>query len=98
MRNSIYRRVSFRASFGYQEDRKETLRYIEFLISQGEFTEAFEVWKARLQEEKILPPSDGNLITNGGFEKEKILGGGFDWKIEEVKGAHNSLDRSIAFE
>ena len=97
-KESVRKAWGRKASFGYQEDRKETLRYIEFLISQGEFTEAFEVWKARLQEEKILPPSDGNLITNGGFEKEKILGGGFDWKIEEVKGAHNSLDRSIAFE
>jgi hypothetical protein len=35
---------------------------------------------------------------NGGFEKEKILGGGFDWKIEKVPGAEISSDPSMAFE
>ncbi|MGZ6203062.1 MAG: carbohydrate binding domain-containing protein, partial [Thermodesulfobacteriota bacterium] len=43
-------------------------------------------------------PSDGNLITNGGFEKEKILGGGFDWKIEKVPGAEITFDSSTSFE
>ena len=76
----------------------QTLRHIEFLISRGELNEAFQVWKARLQEEGLSAPSDGNLITNGGFEKEKILGGGFDWKIEKVPGAEISFDPSVAFE
>jgi hypothetical protein len=56
------------------------------------------VWKARLQEEGLSIPTDGNLITNGSFEKEKILGGGFDWKITEVKGAKVAFDRSVAFD
>jgi hypothetical protein len=86
------------SSFGYQADRGETLRHIEFLISKGEFNEAFQVWKARLREEGLPAPSDGNLVTNGGFEKEKILGGGFDWKIEKVSGAEVSFDSSTAFE
>ncbi len=86
-----------KGSFGYQADRKETLRHIEFLISRGDGDEAFKVWKARLQEEGIST-SDSDLITNGGFEKEKILGGGFDWKIEKVPGAEISFDPSIAFE
>jgi hypothetical protein len=37
-------------------------------------------------------------MTNGGFEKEKILGGGFDWKIEKVPGADTSFDLSSALE
>jgi len=86
-----------RGSFGYKADRIGTLRHIEFLISRGEGNEAFKVWKARLQEEGISL-SDSDLITNGGFEKEKILGGGFDWKIEKVPGAEISFDPSIAFE
>jgi hypothetical protein len=86
-----------KGSFGYQADREETLRHIEFLISRGDGNEAFKVWKARLQEEGISI-SDSDLITNGGFEKEKILGGGFDWKIEKVPGAEISFDPSIAFE
>ncbi|HXX34866.1 MAG TPA: carbohydrate binding domain-containing protein, partial [Thermodesulfobacteriota bacterium] len=87
-----------RFSFGYQVDRGQTLRHIEFLISRGEFNEAFQVWNSRLQEEALPISEDSNLITNGGFEKEKILGGGFDWKIEKVPGAEVSFDPSVAFE
>ena len=87
-----------RASYGVKSDRGETLRHIEFLITQGDLSEAFQVWKARLREEGLSVPSDGNLITNGGFEKKKILGGGFDWKITKVPGAEISFDPSMAFE
>jgi len=87
-----------RSSFGFQPDRGETVRYIEFLISQGEFNEAFQVWRARFQEEGFSAPSESDLITNGDFEKNQILGGGFDWKIENVSGTEVSFDPSIAFE
>ncbi len=87
-----------RLSFGYQAGRGETLRYIEFLISQGEFNEAFQVWTVRFQEEGLSPLSEGDLITNGDFGKDEILGGGFDWKIENVSGAEVSFDPSIVFE
>jgi hypothetical protein len=87
-----------RASLRHKADLSETLRHIDFLISQNEFNEAMEVWKARLQEEGLPIPTDGNAITNGSFENEKILGGGFDWKIADVKGAKVAFDRSVAFE
>jgi len=87
-----------RSSFGYRADRGQTLRHIDFLISKGEVYEAFQVWKERLQEEGLPVPEDGNLITNGDFEKEQVLGGGFDWKIEKVAGADVSFDPSVAFE
>ena len=87
-----------KASYGFKSDRSETLRYIQFLIAHSDFNEAFRAWKARLREEGLSIPSDGNLITNGGFEKEKILGGGFDWKIVNVPGVDISFDHSIAFE
>jgi hypothetical protein len=60
--------------------------------------DAFQVWRARLQEEGLPTPSDKNLLTNGGFEKDKILGGGFDWKIGNVTGAKVSFDHSVSFE
>ncbi len=85
-------------SLGHKVNRDEALRHIEFLIARGEPHEAFEVWKARLQEEGLTIPSDGNLITNGRFEEEEILGGGFDWKIGNVSGAKVSFDPSVAFE
>ncbi len=97
-KDSVRKAWARRFSFGYEADRGETLRHIEFLILRGEFDEAFQVWKVRLREEGLPDPEDGNLITNGGFEKEKILGGGFDWKIEKVAGAEVSFDPSVAFE
>ena len=87
-----------RLSFGLQADRGETVRYIEFLISQGEFNEAFQVWRVRFQQEGLSPGSDSDLITNGDFGKDEILGGGFDWKIEKVSGTEISFDPSMAFE
>jgi hypothetical protein len=97
-KESVKKAWAKRFSFGYQADRGETLRHIEFLISQGELDEAFQVWKARFREEGLPDPDESNLITNGGFEKEKILGGGFDWRIEKVTGAEVSFDPSMAFE
>ena len=87
-----------KASYGVKNDRGQTLRHIEFLIAHGDLNEAFQVWKARLQEEGLSIPSDENLITNGGFETKEILGGGFDWKIINVPGAEVSFDHSMAFE
>jgi tetratricopeptide (TPR) repeat protein len=87
-----------RDSFAYQPDRNETLRHIEFLISRGELNEAYQIWKARLREEESNTSSENDLITNGGFEKERILGGGFDWKIEKVPGAEMIFDSSTAIE
>jgi tetratricopeptide (TPR) repeat protein len=85
-------------SLGYKADRRGAIRHIDFLISRREFIEAAQVWKARLQEEGIAGPSHENAVTNGGFEREKVLGGGFDWRIGTVSGAEVSFDHSIAFE
>jgi hypothetical protein len=97
-KDSVRKAWAKRFSFAYQADRVQTLRHIEFLISQGELREAFQAWGARLQEEGLFAPPDSNLITNGDFEKDQILGGGFDWKIEKVAGAKVSFDPSVAFE
>ncbi len=85
-------------SFGYRPDREQTLRHIDFLVARGGLNEAFQIWKARLQEEGMSVPSDGNLMINGGFEKEKILGGAFDWNIQKVPGAEITFDPSISVE
>ena len=85
-------------SLGHEPDRAQTLRHIEFLISRGELTEAAQIWKARLHQEGFHIPSDGNAVTNGGFEREAILGGGFDWRIHPVAGAEISFDQTVAVE
>jgi len=89
---------AMKAALHYPSDRSETLRHIDFLISLGELGEAFQVWKGRPREDGIPIASDGNLITDGGFEKEKISERGFDWRIDLVNGVQVSFDPSGAFE
>jgi hypothetical protein len=87
-----------RASLGYKADRAETIRHVDFLISRGDLSGAYRIFIARFREEKLPTPSDKNLIINGGFEMETILGGGFDWRIGTVPGAEISFDRAESFE
>jgi hypothetical protein len=87
-----------KVSYGFKNSREETVRHLNFLITHGQLNEAFRIWNGRLQEEGLSAPADGNLITNGGFEREKILGGGFDWKVQKVKGAEVGFDGSVATE
>jgi tetratricopeptide (TPR) repeat protein len=97
-KESVQKAWKRKEAFGYKPDRDKTLQHIEFLIAHKEISEAFQVWKARLHEEGLPVPYDSNLITNGDFEKEQILGGGFDWKIEKVSGAEVSFDPSTTLE
>jgi len=78
--------------FGHKMGREETLRHIEFLIGVADLREAFEFWKARLRQEGLPLGPEGDLITNGGFEIDAILGGGFDWRVSRVPGAEVSID------
>jgi tetratricopeptide (TPR) repeat protein len=87
-----------KVSLGCGMEREETLKHIDFLISQREIQDAFQVWKVRLREEGRATPSDHDLITDGGFEQEKGFGRGFDWRIGNVTGAEISHDSSIAYE
>lgn len=87
-----------RVSLGCKVDRGGTLRHIDFLISQGEIKEAFQLWKIRVQEEGQPGSYETNLITNGGFEEEKVLGDGFDWRIGSVAGAEISFDHLVVLE
>jgi hypothetical protein len=90
----VWRRIE---SLGFQPSRKDTIRHIEFLITQGEFQEAFQVWRTKARAEGIPLPSNGNLINNPGFEMEAGLGSGFDWTINQTPGAEVSIDHSVAF-
>ncbi len=85
-------------SLGYRPRRDDTVRYVEFLIAHGEVKDAFRVWSTEASAEEIFLPADGNLINNPGFEREKSLGGGFDWTISQTPGAKVSIDHLVAFE
>jgi tetratricopeptide (TPR) repeat protein len=87
-----------KVSLGGEIEREETLKHIDFLISQREIQDAFKVWKGRLREEGRATPADHDLVTDGGFEQERGFGRGFDWRINNVTGAEISHDSSIAYE
>jgi len=91
----VWKRIE---SLGYQPNQEDTIRHIEFLITQGELKEAFQVWRTKVAVEGIPIPADGNLVNNPGFEIEKSLGSGFDWTINQMPGAEVSIDHSVAFE
>jgi tetratricopeptide (TPR) repeat protein len=85
-------------SLDYKPDRRETIRHVDFLISRAELAYAAQIWKDRLKEEGLPAPSDENPVTNGGFERETVLGGGFDWRTGNVTGAEVIFDHSVFFE
>jgi hypothetical protein len=86
------------SSFEQKPDREQRIRHVDFLISRGEFAEASRVWKMKLREDGFPVPSSANTVTNGGFEREEVVGRGFDWRIKTVAGAEVSFDHSVAFE
>lgn len=83
---------------GHPMSREETVRHIEYLIGAGDLREAFDLWKERIRKEGLPLGTEGELITNGGFEKDSLLGGGFDWKMSRVPGAEVSIDPAKAVE
>jgi tetratricopeptide (TPR) repeat protein len=87
-----------RGSFGAKIEAMEELRFIEYLISHDDLQSAFSAWKARLMEEGRPLPQNGNSVANAGFEADKIMGGGFDWRIEPVKGVEVDFDCRVASE
>jgi tetratricopeptide (TPR) repeat protein len=68
--------------------------YLEFLIQEGDAVGARQLWT------QIAPAStadnSGNLVWNGGFERERLRGWGFDWQVRHAWGMEVSLDRFAA--
>jgi hypothetical protein len=85
-------------SFGFQPDRAETIRYVDSLISRGDFAEAYQAYVSRLRTEGRTVPRDGNLLVNAGFEEKAGLGGGFDWRIAAPPGAEVSFSPETVWE
>jgi tetratricopeptide (TPR) repeat protein len=68
--------------------------YLEFLLQEGDAVGARQLWT------EIVPASitdtPGNLVWNGGFERERLRGWGFDWQVRHAWGVEVSLDRFAA--
>lgn len=87
-----------RAYLGHETEISEVIHFIDFLISHGDIAEAYRVYEAELRVKGLPIPSGGNLLVNGGFEKNEVLGGGFDWKIEAIRGAEIAFDNTVSSE
>jgi hypothetical protein len=69
-------------------------RYLDLLLEEGEGRTARRVWTA------LVPDGhsgrDGNAVWNGGFETDRLLGWGLDWRVQRVWGVEVALDRLVA--
>jgi hypothetical protein len=71
------------------------INYVNFLISEGLYDEAWAVWKEITDKIEGLGEQDETtLVWDPGFEQE-ILNGGFDWTIRETEGVNVFLDDSV---
>lgn len=76
---------------------RDAFPYLDALIAHRKLAELSGAWSVltnRFPSEVGVADAgvrDGNLLTNGSFERE-ILNGGFDWRIVPVKGANVSVD------
>jgi hypothetical protein len=67
-------------------------RYLQRLLEDRNGSTAHAVW-SRLAPG---PSSAGNAVWNGGFESERLLGWGFDWRVERMWGVDVAFDAFVA--
>jgi thioredoxin-like negative regulator of GroEL len=80
------RRASLRPAVPQDVSR----RYLDFLLAEGDGRTARRVWGA------LMPGDSTNLVFNGGFENERLLGWGLDWRVSRVWGVEVVVDRFVA--
>jgi hypothetical protein len=80
------RRASLRPAVPQEVSR----RYLDFLLAEGDGRAARRVWSS------LMPGDSANLVFNGGFENERLLGWGLDWRVSRVWGVEVVVDRVVA--
>lgn len=68
-------------------------RYVQRLLEHGSGLAAHAVWST------LVPgPAgpDNNAVWNGSFETERLLGWGFDWRIQRIWGVDIAFDPFMA--
>src|SRR5262245_11670279 len=68
-------------------------RYLDFLLAEGNGGGARRVWRSMVSNANA---GTENLVWNGGFENERLLGWGLDWHVAQTWGVDVSLDRFVA--
>jgi tetratricopeptide (TPR) repeat protein len=76
-------------------DAKIARHYLDFLLKAGDGTAARRVWEGLAS---ANGHADGNAVWNGGFETERLLGWGLDWRVRRGWGVEVALDRFTAAE
>ena len=81
------------ASLHQWVDPKQLASWIGFLVLQGRPEDANNVWQQLIEMDPELKgyASPGNLLSNGGFERE-LLDGGFDWQFQANSEVNFALD------
>jgi tetratricopeptide (TPR) repeat protein len=68
--------------------------YLDLLLARGRGEEAGRLWLAIAPKGSPRAPED--LIWDGGFEAGTLLGWGFDWQVQRIRGVEVTLDRFVA--
>ena len=67
--------------------------YLSLLLDRGEGAMARRLWLSLVPDGN--PAAQGNAVWNGGFETERLLGWGLDWRVRRVWGVDVALDRFV---
>jgi len=69
-------------------------QYVNVTLDQGAGALARAAWLSFVSDGS--PTSEGNAVWNGGFETERLLGWGLDWRVEKTWGVEVAIDRFVA--
>src|SRR5215813_10489723 len=69
-------------------------QYVGITLDQGAGALARAAWLSFVSDGR--PTSEGNAVWNGGFETERLLGWGLDWRVEKTWGVEVAIDRFVA--
>jgi len=69
-------------------------QYVGITLDQGAGALARAAWLSFVSDGR--PTDDGNVVWNGGFETERLLGWGLDWRVQKTWGVEVAIDRFVA--
>src|SRR5205809_3299531 len=69
-------------------------QYVAVTLDQGAGALARAAWLSFVTDGSTT--SESNAAWNGGFETERLLGWGLDWRVEKTRGVEVAIDRRVA--
>jgi tetratricopeptide (TPR) repeat protein len=68
--------------------------YVRVTLDQGAGALARAAWRSFATDGS--PTAESNAVWNGGFETERLLGWGMDWRVQKTWGVEVAIDRFVA--